>query len=256
MMNRPLRITVASSSVGYFVRPPGEDRSEGCYAERVNDLLAAAAVPNQVSNQSYWLGEIHDAFHHIEARVLAFSPDVVVIDFGWLECQPQVFPTALLRWLTTYRPRLNPRTMKWRRKAARRISRLYKKLTPAVASRWPGVSSRMPPERFEQELTRYIDVVRKELRALVLVTNLNPTSDRVAEVLPGVHERTKQYSDIIERVVERADPDVRLVDTRSLVEGLGVDKVLPDGIHYNVEGHRLVADMLVAEIMAWLAPAR
>jgi lysophospholipase L1-like esterase len=49
---------------------------------------------------------------------------------------------------------------------------------------------------------------------------------------------------------------VRLVDTRSLVEGLGVDKVLPDGIHYNVEGHRLVADMLVAEIMAWLAPAR
>src|SRR3954454_8886795 len=252
-MNSPLRITVASSSVGYFVRPPGEDRSEGSYPERVNDLLAAAGVPNEVSNQSYWLGEIHDAFHHIEERLFTFSPDVVVLDFGWLECQPKVFPTAMLRWLTTYRPSLNPRTIAWRRRAVRSISRLYKRGTPIVASRWRGVPSRMPPERFEREMTRYIDVVRKELRSLVLVTNLNPTSDRIAEVLPGVHERARQYSDIIERVVERAGPDVRLVDTRSLVEGLGVDKILPDGIHYNVEGHRLVADMLVAEIMAWLA---
>src|SRR3954469_13308920 len=251
-MNRPLRITVAGSSVGYLVRPQGADRSEGCYAERVNDLLTAAGVPNQVSNQSYWLGEIHDAFHHIEERVFTFSPDVVVLDFGWLECQPQVFPTALLRWLTTYRPSLNPRTMKWRRKVAPRISQLYKKVTPAVASRWAGVPSRMPSARFEQEMTRYINVVRKELRSLVLVTNLNPTSDRVPDVLPGVHQRAKQYSDIIERVVERAGADVRLIDTRALVEGLGVDKVLPDGIHYNVEGHRLVADMLVGEIMAWL----
>ena len=117
-MNRPLRITVASSSVGYFVRPPGEDRTEGSYPERVNDLLAAAGVPNQVSNQSYWLGEVHDAFHHIEERVVSFSPDVVIVGFGWLECQPKVFPTALLRWLTTYRPRLRPWALPWRSKAA------------------------------------------------------------------------------------------------------------------------------------------
>jgi hypothetical protein len=249
---RPLRLTVVGSSVGYFVRPPGADRTEGCYAEVATDMLCAGGIPTQVSNQSYWLGEVHDAFHHIEARVLATSPDVVVVNFGWMECQPKLFPTAMLRWLTTYRPRLNPRTVPYRRKAVRRLSRMYKRYTPIVARRWSGMPSRMPPQRFEQEMTRYIDVVRKELRSLVLVMNVNPTTDRIAEVLPTVHDRAKQYSDIVERVVARAGDGVRLIDTRSLVEDLGCEKLIPDGIHYSVEGHRLVADLVVAEIRAWL----
>jgi hypothetical protein len=253
-VHRPLRVVVAGSSVGFFVRPPAEHRGEGAYADRTVDQLAARGVPVTMVNRSRWLGEIHDAFSRIEPDVFATSPDVVVLNFGWIECQPRVFPTAVLRWTTTYRPRLNPRTISARRTIARKVGTAYKRATPWVASRYDGIPSRMPPARFEDELTRYVRTVRRELNSFVIAMNVNPTSDRIEAVLPKANERAAQFSQIVEAVVEQFDdPQVRLLDTRAIVTGHGVDAVLPDGIHYNVEGHGLVADALTQLIEEWLA---
>lgn len=251
--NRPLRVVVTGSSVGFFVRPPGTDRAEGPYADQTVDLLAAAGVPVSLVNRCRWLGEIHDGFDRIEPDVFATSPDVVVVNFGWIECQPKVFPTAVLRWTTTYRPRLNPRTIGARRTLARKAGTAYKRATPWVASRYEGLPSRMPEARFTEELTRYVRTVRRELRSLVVVMNVNPTSDRVEEVLPMANARAERFSEIAATVVaDFDDPEVTLLDTRSIVLEKGTDAVLPDGIHYNVEGHRLVADALTGVVQRWL----
>jgi lysophospholipase L1-like esterase len=249
-----LRIAVVGSSVGYFVRPHGTRLDQGPYSGQATDLLADAGVPVSVVNRCRWLGEIHDGYSRIEEDVFATSPDVVVMNFGWIECQPKLFPTAVLRWSTTYRPRLNPRTFGVRRWTTRQLGTVYKRATPWVASRWEGLPSRMPESRFATELERYIRTVRRELHSLVVVLNVNPTTDRLEAVLPMVNARAARYSGIIEDVVRRFDdPWVQLLDTRSLVVDKGNEAIAPDGIHFNVEGHRLVATMLVDVIQDWLA---
>ncbi|MEY2423471.1 MAG: hypothetical protein QOI95_3538 [Acidimicrobiaceae bacterium] len=253
--NRPLRVVVAGSSVGFFVRPQGSRRGEGPYSEQAVDLLAAAGIPVALVNRCRWLGEVHDGFSRIESDVFATSPDVVVVNFGWIECQPKVFPTAVLRWTTTYRPRLNPRTIGLRRRAARKVGTAYKRITPWVAARWHRLPSRMPEERFAAELERYIRTVRRELHSLVIVLNVNPTSERIEAVLPMANERAARFSGIVERVAGSFDdPEVQVLDTRSLVLDKGTDAVLPDGIHFNVEGHRLVASQLADLVERWLRP--
>jgi lysophospholipase L1-like esterase len=238
--------------VGYFVRPPRLGRHDGCFAEVATDLLTTAGVPVELHNRSRWLGQVHDAYHRVEDDIIATSPDVVVLCFGWLECQPKVFPTALLRWLTTYRPRYT-----WafpaRRWAARRIAKVYVRLTPAVAQRWRGLPSRMSERRFRQELERLVQLCRKETASLVVLLTVNPPTDRIEAVLPTVGERSGRYADIVRQVAAgAADEQVRLLDTRALVLEHGQDAVLPDGIHFNAEGHRLVGEALTAEVSAWL----
>lgn len=249
---QPLRIVIIANSVGYFVRPPGADRDEGPYAERLTALLADAGVPVAMTNRSRWFEEIDDAFNKIEDDVFAFAPDVVVLNFGWVECQPKLFPTATIEWLTTYRPNLNPATFRLRHTAVRLIGRMYKALTPWAATRW-HLPSRMREQHFEAELERYIHTVRREVRSLVLVLNVNPPTARIEEVLPGVGDRATRFSSIIERVVtDFDDRQVRLVDARSLVLDKGSESVLPDGIHYNVDGHGFVAELLAEHVVAWL----
>ncbi len=250
--SRPLRLVVAGNSVGYFVRPSGTTLDDGPYAEQVVRFLDDAGVPVALTNRSRWFDQIDAAFQRIEPDVVAYVPDVVVLNFGWVECQPKLFPTAVLVYLTTYRPNLDPRTFRLRRAAVRRGARLYKKLTPWAATRWK-LPSRMSPKHFEIELERYIRVVRRELRSLVVVLNVNPPTQRIEDVLPGVTARSQIFSTIIERVVSSFDDDqVQLLDTRTLVLDKGSDAVLPDGIHFNVEGHRLVAAQLADLVGSWL----
>jgi len=242
---------VVGSSVGYFVRPPGTDRAEGSYPEVVADLLADDGIPAAVRNSCTWLGQVHQAFRQVEQQVVETMPDVLVVNFGWMECQPRVIPTAVLRVLTTHSAPLN----RWRRARVQvswQLSRVFRRLTRELAAHWRGTPSRMDPPRFERELSRLVDLARKELRALVLVLNVNPPTDRIEHFLPTVNERTALFSDIIGAITASRDDAVRLIDTRSMVQELGADKVLPDGIHFNVEGHHRVAEMITREILDWL----
>jgi hypothetical protein len=111
--------------------------------------------------------------------------------------------------------------------------------------------NRLRPGRFEEELRRFVTLVRREQRCLVLLFNVNATSPRVEQVLPGVNEHTARYSAIIERVAGSSGEDVRLIDSRSLVDHHGIDALLPDGIHFSSAGHAWVTDLLVEEVLAW-----
>jgi len=48
------------------------------------------------------------------------------------------------------------------------------------------------------------------------------------------------------------DRDVRLVRTEPVVRALGFEAALPDGMHFSVLGHRMVGELLTAEVLDWL----
>jgi len=167
------------------------------------------------------------------------------------ECQPKVIPTRLLRWLYTWRPRSGALSRLFRRAVVRPVNQAYVRLSPAIIRAVP-VPHRLSPRRFELEMRRFVDIVRKERQALVLLIGANPAGDKLEATLPGTDERARRFNAIVERVASDGGDDVRYIDAYALVRREGFDEVLPDGIHFNVRGHRLIGELLADEIKRWL----
>ncbi|MCO8126371.1 SGNH/GDSL hydrolase family protein [Acidimicrobiia bacterium EGI L10123] len=249
---RPLRISVVGSSVAYFVTPR-VDPDGGNYGERLEARLYARGVPALVRNEAGWLMRVDEIVADAERRILGHSPQVVIIDVGWVECQPLVLPLPLLRWTFSWRANLSPRSLLLRRAVRPVLKRAHLRWGPAWIRRGGPVPDRLPLPRFRAELERLIDLVAERQRALVLLLNVPPTAPHLDEVLPGIQERAARYSRAIDDLVTATgSPDVRLIDVRAIVDADGLDAVLPDGIHLNAAGHELVAERLEAEVVAWL----
>ena len=248
-----LRIVVVGPSVGFFVRPPRASSEEGNYGEVLERRLRAEGIDASVVNSARWFLLVHEAFQRIEDLVLGHTPHVVITNFGMGECQPKVFPTSVLRWLHTWRPNSSIVSRGVRRVLVSRFNAAYVTYSPRLIRALPSVPYRVSPKRFELEMSRFVDLVRKERQALVLMLTANPAGEKLEAILPGTDERAQRYNGIMSAVAARHGDDVRIVDARGLVLSEGMERVLPDGIHFNAQGHALVADALFAEIMAWRA---
>lgn len=250
-LSPPLRISIVGSSVAYFVTPR-EHVAAGNYGEQLERRLHRRGVPAHVRNEAGWLLRIDEITADAERRILTHAPHVVVIDVGWVECQPMVLPLPLLRWTFSWRPNLSPASLLVRRVVRPALKRLHLRWGPAWIRRGGSVPDRLPLPRFRAEIERLLAVIADRQRALVLLVNVPSPADRLDDVLPGIQERAARYSAAIDALVQTAEsPDVRLIDARSIVGAHGVDAVLPDGIHFNERGHALVAAQLEREILEW-----
>jgi hypothetical protein len=248
---RPLRVHVLGSSASVLVEPEHGPRDGGTYGEQLAALLTAAGTPTVASHAGTWFGRICDSLEHYERDVRAHFPDVLVINYGMAECQSDVLPTWLVRHITTwhrtsragtslYRDRLVPPV--WRR------LRDYQR----VASRRDTRTHRLRPSRFVADLTRTIDMTRKDCGSLVLLLDIDPPGPRVEHWLPGTRDRVAAYNSLLEGVASGYDQSVRLVRAGAALTDPDVN--LPDGLHRSPAGHGLTAALLADEITAWLAP--
>lgn len=247
----PLRVVVVGPSVGYFIRPPRNHPLEGNYPELLGRSLREAGHSAEVVNSAGWFLLVHEAFQDIEDLVLRHSPHVVVTNFGMGECQPKVIPTALLRWMYSWRPAGSRLSVAVRRLALQPLNRAYVRLSPPLIRRLPHVPHRVSPARFEYEIRRFVSTTRKDRQALVLMLSTTPAGETLESILPGTDERARRYDQIMAAVAAEHAPDVRVIDVRALVAEHG-DDVSPDGIHFSARGHGLVAARLQHEVELWL----
>lgn len=248
--NRPLRIAVLGSSVGYYVRPP--ERHSAPYPIVLEELLRSRGVDAHVLNHSAWFVLVHEAFRGVESMVVPSGAQVIILNFGILEAESTLLPTALVRAVYDAKATSHRIGSALRRHIVRPVHLFHLRVAPRIM-RVTGAFHRLSPTRFEFEMTRMVSFLRKERQALVLVLNINPPGDNVEEILPGTRNSVGVYNRILKGVVRSFDDaNVRLVDVASMVEREGADRVLPDGIHYSDVGHCIVADMLAREIDCWL----
>lgn len=242
------------SSVGYYVRPPEVSGPARPYPEALADLLGESGVDADVVNHSGWFRMIHEAFRDIQGMVVPHGADVVVLNFGILEAEPTLLPTALVRSVYHWNPTTNPVWGALRRKLLLPVHHFHVRAAPRIMKR--GISfHRLSPRRFEESLKRTVGWLRKERNALVLVLNVCPAGDNVEKTLPGTGRSVNEYNSIIERVVrQQGDEMTRLIDVNAMVaDGNRDGRLVADGIHYTAEGHRAVAALLEGEIRSWLS---
>ncbi|MHB8340123.1 MAG: SGNH/GDSL hydrolase family protein, partial [Mycobacteriales bacterium] len=188
--------------------------------------------------------------------VRAISPDVVVLAYGVNESQPWLLPVGWVAHLRTDHLTTRRLGSQYRRRVAPRLWRVVRAYRRRAAG-WVGTRTwQTRPARFGAAMRQLIRLARTDCASLVLVVDVLPPGGPLRHWLPGMPERHAVVSGVLRDVVASfASPEVRLIDTANLVEELGGDPAVPDGLHLTAAGHERLGRRLAAEVLAWLEHA-
>jgi lysophospholipase L1-like esterase len=250
---RPLRVHVLGSSAAVLVEPRHGPRDGGTYGEQLAGLLHARGIATSVTHAGTWFGMVRQAVRRYERDVRDHFPDVLVVNYGMAECQSNALPYALVRHATTWDQSSRTLARAYRAHLLPRVWRLLR-----TYQRWAGrldraLTHRQSPRRFVRDLTKVVEMARKDCGCLVLLLDVDPPGSRVEHWLPGTTARAQRYSALVGQVAASFDDDVRLVPAGAALTD--PDRLLPDGLHRTPEGHRQTAQLLEEQIARWLEAA-
>lgn len=247
----PLSVVIAGNSETIMVVPHRVRRTDGTAGEVLGPLLEAAGVPAQVRNIGQWFSTIVDLRRRYEHDLRNHFPDVVVLQFGYIEAQPNLVPTWLSRHLQGWDRSSHPAAVAYHEHMGSRAWKSLRRLQQLASARhWP--TYRLSPKRFEREMQRLIRMLRDETGCLVLLMDIDTCGARVDHWLPGTRQRHAQYQAILRSVAAGFDDNVRLVEHSKTVDPAQLADFKPDGIHRNAEGHLRTATVIRDAILDWL----
>jgi hypothetical protein len=248
--DRPLRVHVAGHSASFMVEPTHGPRDLGNYGQQLVPLLGDRGIPTVTTHTGTWFGMVNKLVPRWETDVRDRFPDVLVLHFGGVECQSNVVPTWFIRHTGTWHRTSRLGAAWYRRRVVPRVWKAARRLQRWTSAHDRDRTHRLSPRRFETDMRRVIDLARKECGSLVLLIDLDPAGARFEHWLPGQNRRAARYQEIIHRIADSYDDDVRVVPFGAQI--VDVENQLPDGMHRSVEAHSLGAALLAEEITRWL----
>lgn len=249
---RRLRVAILGNSVPLLVVPERSRRAEGTFGEVLEQLLDQAGLDADVTNRSQLFELIHEGSRRYGRDVAPLHADVLILDYGCLELQPNVLPTTLNRHLSRQIPGGRGWRRLWYSRAVPRLWPLAREWQRLISARAGQRTWRLAPKRFLAELANLVRVARST-RALVLVIDVHEPGPRLEHFMPGVTERWRRFQERLTGFVsDLDDPAVRLVAVSDIVASLG-EGGTADGLHLTAEAHRLLGEALAKEILAFLA---
>jgi hypothetical protein len=248
--HRPLRVHVVGNSASFLVEPTHGPRDLGTYGEQLEWLLGEQGVPTVTTHTGTWFGMVHNVLSRWETDIRDRFPDVLVLHYGMAECQSNAVPSWLIRHTGTWYRTSRRGAKAYRRWVAGPLWRSARRLQRWTSTVDRDLTHRLSPRRFETDMHRVIDLVRKECGSLVLLVDLDPVGPRVEHWLPGTTRRAAHYQAILAAIADSYDDAVRLVPAGAQL--VDVDTYVPDGLHRTAAGHTLTARLLAEEITRWL----
>jgi lysophospholipase L1-like esterase len=229
------RILLVGNSVALYTRP----RQTGArpYGRIVGPLLRERT--GDTVEVELWAENsltVSDAVEALEDRIVSWSPDILVLNFGIVDCTPRIVPQRLRRRFVRARTPLHRLWLAAEALVRRPIVRLL------------GGASAMSARAFESALARLIDVARSEAGARVFCLGMSTTSVRVEWEVPGVQRQIAAFDKAIRRACQRWN--AFYVDVGAMLASGDADRLRPDGIHFSAEGHAMVAEELARQITA------
>jgi lysophospholipase L1-like esterase len=251
-VHRPLRVVVLGNSVPLLVVPSRSSREEGTYVECLEVVLAEADLPATVANHSRLFELIHEGARRFGQDVAPLQPDVLILNYGILELQPNVLPTTVTRHLSRNTPGGRGLRRLWHRAAVPRLWPVARSWQRWASARAGLRTWRLRPELFLAELDALVRIARAS-HTLVLVLDVHEPGPRLEHFMPGINQRWMLFQSALQGYVTvHADPAVRLVEVSAVVRELG-EVELGDGLHLSAAGHARLAEIISKEISAHTA---
>jgi hypothetical protein len=250
----PLRVLVKGASTVVYTSWMSGPRSDMAWPRVVEEQLYAAGYPAEVRCTAMPAERTRQAIRTWQEEVLAWSPDVIWLNYGQMECVHLFLP----RWFERHANSVKGRPMKGRMFYRKRILR---PVWTTLASLQRAIDARVPPNmlsykrrRVYADLQRYIERVRTVASPLVLIPDIIPPGKPYQKWFPGEAARCEAMTETLRQLVADLDePDIRMFESQAVINPLlapGED-AHPDGGHLTPPLHRAMGEAVADVIIEW-----
>ncbi len=247
----PLRVLMKGGSTVHTVSYMGGPRSDFAYPRVTEAELYAAGVPAEVRCTAAASQTTKLAFQTWEDETFSWSPDAVVLTYGYMEIIHLFLPRWLERHVHSMAARPGPIRTPYRwalHKGWKALARVQQRLDRRVPLLFMRRRLRASSSMFQ-----LIERIQMIGSPLVLIMEMTPPGPPFQKWFPGLAQRMELANQELREVVRRTDlPNVRFFPTNTVLAPLMANgEVVPDGGHYTPEAHRVIGAALAEEIRTW-----
>lgn len=235
-MNKIFKIGIIGNSVALRNRPPLEAPLNLNYGGYLQRMLNEGAEDKlfMVENHAYGRATIRELYRDLD-RFICTLPEVFVLNIGVVDASTREIPI----WISDI---LNSRKEDFFHRTIRGIHHHLFKKSRAFWVKLRGNKAWISQKEFREKYNLILDTISKESNADVLLMTINTGNDRIERNIPGSLENYVNYNKIIEEIADKRK--LALIDSRDLDSS----EYFPDGIHFNRDGHRLIAERIKAYV--------
>jgi len=239
MVNNKIKIVVIGNSVPLEMIPCRASKREGVFGELLAKELLNAGYNVELIMRAEHGADITEGLRNLQGNVLQHFPDLVIINYGIVDCTPRLFPKFFVDYVKMPSPWPVEEVIKFLLRKASSFAG-YTMLRYVHAGTW------VPLRVFRNALGMMIESIKRETAAHVIVLNIPSVHLRKHKDIRGLEANIMKYNDAIASVTQQKY--ATLVDAFSLVQKTGMAASMPFDFHYNVHGHRVIARDLVLKI--------
>jgi hypothetical protein len=241
---RPLKVAILGNSAGVLIAGKAGAKGSSLSYPAALDRATSEGVTFDVSNLCRIAAILPDVAGTWFEPLTALRPDVVVLQFGSYEAFPRWLPRRLVSHLMGN----NRRAGKWRNVYWHRAGRLLGwlgagegRLDQLVPRDLGGYVS---PRRFEAELRHLCLRMWRQLGCRIVLMDCYTPTDRAQVLTQNMKDRSELNRQAIHRVAEELKLEV--FPLAGLIETMGRERALGDGLHLNHRAHCKVGEELAA----------
>ena len=257
-----------STTFGIWIERPNDLHADVPYPAEVERLARADGLAVEVINAGVLGQTTNAALVQLLTQVVPLHPDVVTVrlgnnDHGWSH---SAIATLATRFEYPVLHAVPP--VVWRLETARLVAHAYRR-TVQVRQRWAPAGINVPPDRFEENLRRFVTIAEEQHIHLAFLDfpyrelsrgpspgERFPNALQNVTSLEALHALHDDYQAIVARVAaQTGTPLVRTIDAmRSAPEPTfsGYDLSHPNAAGYRITGERVYAEL---RALGWLDPS-
>jgi len=212
------------------VRPKIEYELESIYAAFLKESLSSE-WEIILKGQSRYLS--HELKNDI-AELIDIGADLYVINVGCVDAPPREIPL----W---YSDILFKRNRKWLFPVINLVYNLIKRFNlRKILVEKRGYKPWVTSIDFEQNMLSSIKLLKEATSCKIVLIGINNGNERLENELPGILKQYQLYNKILSKVSSKTG--ALFIDVSNLNH---IDH-FPDGVHYNIPGHKLIADKILS----------
>ena len=223
------KIVIAGNSVALRIRPPRQSEVELNYSEIleknlpdtfvINRAIGAKVMPHETS----FLDEM-----------IAYHADYYILNYGIVDACTRSVP----RWLWNFINNDNPQhglIRKGLRYLCYRFEAAFRRILTVIRGKraWTRRAA------FAYKYEKFIKLLQKDTAGKIICISINRPSSRIERSLPGSVRNVQRYNEVIRQLANKYN--AFYIESFYDFD----DSLIPDGIHFNAEGHRKLATMLL-----------
>ena len=226
-----MKITVIGNSVALRVRPPQAFPENKNYTCLIRSRLSC-----NIRNEARGALTIAQVVKDLDFYISTF-PDWYIINLGVVESCSRESPYWFYRIAMSKSKGLMYRTANW---IYRFFFAKFRRELTNLRFRRSWLSQR----KFRWYFDVLIKLLLKETNARIIVLGINLSNDRVETLLPGSRKKNQEYDAIMREACNYYGQT--FIDVSKLESG----SHYPDGVHYNVKGHEIIASYIADAILS------